>query len=445
MNFIKHLRSQVSTSSILMAHLPLASAGLFLDIAHAHPSEAHPSETSVVETNSIESSFDIVNDETDTVLANRFSSTLKENTVSTRSSFHALLEPLAALSENFSKFPLIQPHRSEDESPSQHPFTSLLPLSANSLPVDAVADPSRTEESAKEINASTSSWQSSSNHALKQWRQPSIQVLSVDVKDIGQSLQVTRPLKGLQKVFANVSQEKTTNSSTPGWNAFCFADVPTKSMSDNIEQIHQLIINGHTVAEFATTAEANLMVKRLRSWMQEKMYSPSTLVAKVQDGKVVGQSQNHTFFEVSEAISQLLEQNRDTIAIAWINNLRTALDVKPLSLVDAQIQLYGLQRTSETMLGTASWYGPYFHGRQTASGEHFHQGELTVAHKSLPFDTYLKVTNLENDQSVVVRVNDRGPYIGERSLDLSRNAAQCLGSEQDGVIPYRAVIMEPSI
>ena len=213
-------------------------------------------------------------------------------------------------------------------------------------------------------------------------------------------------------------------------------------MEEDIQDVHQLIINDLVVAEFSTMAQANLVAKRLRSWIQEKMFSPSDLVAQIRDKKVLGLTKDKVLFEVDQAASQLLGQNRDTIAIAWVNNLRRALHATPIPLVDAQVKLYGLQGTGETMDGTASWYGPYFHGRQTASGEYFHEAELTVAHKSLPFDTFLKVTNLENDQSVVVRVNDRGPYIGERSLDLSRNAAQCLGSEDKGVIPYQAVIMK---
>lgn len=78
----------------------------------------------------------------------------------------------------------------------------------------------------------------------------------------------------------------------------------------------------------------------------------------------------------------------------------------------------------------------------TANGETYNQHDLTVAHKSLPFGTYLQVRNLHNDKTVVVRVNDRGPYVGDRSLDLSNAAAQCLGSDKVGVIPYEAVILK---
>lgn len=75
----------------------------------------------------------------------------------------------------------------------------------------------------------------------------------------------------------------------------------------------------------------------------------------------------------------------------------------------------------------ASWYGPGFHGRQTANGERFDQNEMTAAHKTLPFGTWVRVTNRATGRSVVVRINDRGPYVGGRAIDLSRGAARAVG------------------
>jgi len=81
----------------------------------------------------------------------------------------------------------------------------------------------------------------------------------------------------------------------------------------------------------------------------------------------------------------------------------------------------------------ASWYGPGFHGRLTANGEIYDQMSFTAAHKSLKFGTLLKITNLRNSKSVVVRINDRGPYITGRDLDLSKAAALELGMVKRGV------------
>ncbi|MCX7877850.1 MAG: septal ring lytic transglycosylase RlpA family protein [Ignavibacteria bacterium] len=78
-------------------------------------------------------------------------------------------------------------------------------------------------------------------------------------------------------------------------------------------------------------------------------------------------------------------------------------------------------------IGEASWYGPGFHGRKTANGERFNTYEMTAAHKTLPFNTLLKVTNLENNLWTVVRINDRGPYIRGRIIDLSRAAKDAIG------------------
>lgn len=81
----------------------------------------------------------------------------------------------------------------------------------------------------------------------------------------------------------------------------------------------------------------------------------------------------------------------------------------------------------------ASWYGPKYHGRRTASGVVFDMNALTAAHKTLPFGTRLKVTHVGNHRSVIVEVNDRGPFIAGRDLDLSYGAARKLGMVEQGV------------
>lgn len=87
----------------------------------------------------------------------------------------------------------------------------------------------------------------------------------------------------------------------------------------------------------------------------------------------------------------------------------------------------------EQMIGFASWYGPGFQGEKTASGEPYNQDELTAAHKVLPMNTWVQVTNLENDKKVVVRINDRGPYKKDRIIDVTRKAAELLDFKEQGV------------
>lgn len=85
-----------------------------------------------------------------------------------------------------------------------------------------------------------------------------------------------------------------------------------------------------------------------------------------------------------------------------------------------------LTLTTVSNAGLASWYGPGFHGKRTASGAIFNQNALTAAHKSLPFGSKVKVTNLSNKKSVVVTINDRGPFKAGRIIDLSKKANQIL-------------------
>ena len=77
--------------------------------------------------------------------------------------------------------------------------------------------------------------------------------------------------------------------------------------------------------------------------------------------------------------------------------------------------------------GQASWYGPGFHGRKTASGETFNTGDMTAAHRTLPFGTRVRVTNVRTGRSAVVRINDRGPFAHGRVIDLSKASAQAIG------------------
>ena len=94
-------------------------------------------------------------------------------------------------------------------------------------------------------------------------------------------------------------------------------------------------------------------------------------------------------------------------------------------------------------VGTASWYGRQFHGRTTASGEPFNMYDLTAAHPKLPLGTWVRVTNLRNGKAVVVKINDRGPIVPDRIIDLSYGAARALQLKAYGVQKVRLDIVEP--
>jgi rare lipoprotein A len=92
--------------------------------------------------------------------------------------------------------------------------------------------------------------------------------------------------------------------------------------------------------------------------------------------------------------------------------------------------------------GVASWYGREFHRKLTASGEPFNANAMTAAHRSLPLNTVVRVTNLQNGKSVLVRINDRGPYAGGRIIDLSSKAARVLDMQEEGKAKVRLEVYD---
>ena len=107
---------------------------------------------------------------------------------------------------------------------------------------------------------------------------------------------------------------------------------------------------------------------------------------------------------------------------------------------------YRVMETSEGYReeGFASWYGEYFHGRLTSSGDVYDMYLMTAAHKTLPLPTYVRVTHLANGRSVVLRVNDRGPFVEDRIIDLSFTAASKLGMAAQGTARVEVVALDPA-
>ena len=154
---------------------------------------------------------------------------------------------------------------------------------------------------------------------------------------------------------------------------------------------------------------------------------------------------------------ELVEINPDTVlpdttndaandALQATNRLRRLMgDAPPLQAIAGrpvpQPQAISLSSVQRTLRGMASWYGPGFNGNRSANGEIFNQNALTAAHRNLPFGTQVRVTNLQNGQSVVVRITDRGPYSGRRIIDLSAAAARAVGMLQAGVAPVSLDIL----
>ena len=101
-------------------------------------------------------------------------------------------------------------------------------------------------------------------------------------------------------------------------------------------------------------------------------------------------------------------------------------------------------KNSPYEVGTASWYGEFFQGKETASGEPFDMQALTAAHPTLPLGSFVRVTNLRNGRAVVVRINDRGPVVEGRIIDVSYNTARVLGFEGRGLQKVRLDLVRPA-
>ena len=211
--------------------------------------------------------------------------------------------------------------------------------------------------------------------------------------------------------------------------------------SDSSLDYVQVWIGDRVIGNISNLSHAQILVQRFNKVLKEQTFNPEEIYPSFQDDTITLKMGQEKLFAITPNMASQLGYDSHWVAVQWANTLRSALGADPMDIGSVQAEYLGLEESSVRLQGTASWYGPYFHGRITATGEIFNQNELTVAHKSLPFGTQLKVRNLLNNRTVVVRVNDRGPYIGERSLDLSWAAAKCLGSEHRGVVPYDAVIL----
>jgi rare lipoprotein A len=128
--------------------------------------------------------------------------------------------------------------------------------------------------------------------------------------------------------------------------------------------------------------------------------------------------------------------------------IETSLESRPLSEVAPADNLSPVAKDSSGSLevvhvstGEASWYGPGFFGNRTANGETFRPGTMTAAHPTLPFGTKVRVTNLWNGQSTVVRINDRGPFVGNRVIDIAHGAANHLGLISSGIAQVRLEVL----
>jgi hypothetical protein len=316
--------------------------------------------------------------------------------------------------------------RSEFVNPAFQPSLNSIQLSQTGLP-DRIL----------QIVDNLSRWTRGISEAL---RLATPMVAVVPLKPPRLAIDPANPLSLLDLAETNAHLEIASSA----LDQFCQSR-DTRSLQERWGAVFQVQVRNKPIAEFPSQEQAEAMAERLRRVFQMLHFDPQQLKPVLIDSTPGGKAGDEPLFWVEPELAMQLNRNPELIAISWINHLRSALNVPTLDLIEAQMQMHDLISTNEQIEGTASWYGPYFHGRQTATGETFNQTELTAAHPSLPFDTYLKVTNLGTGNAVIVRINDRGPYFEDRSLDLSREAARCLDSEATGVVSYKAVVMKRTV
>jgi len=144
------------------------------------------------------------------------------------------------------------------------------------------------------------------------------------------------------------------------------------------------------------------------------------------------------------AISGLSEKNDQSLALTRVSSETNAGDANIQKVSATSDSLKKKPGAKHNLSGTASWYGPGFHGKRTASGEIYDQNRLTAAHKTLPLGSKARVTNLENGSAVEVEINDRGPFVEGRIIDLSRAAAGALGFVKSGTAPVQVELISAS-
>jgi len=164
-------------------------------------------------------------------------------------------------------------------------------------------------------------------------------------------------------------------------------------------------------------------------------------------------SGNYTYLQAgSEKIVTVDEVNAKAFGVSvhelsytWANNTRIALGAKPLrkDYADVSRGFSGKQNRyiGNKSVGMASWYGTQFHGKRSSDGSRFNKEEYTAAHRTYPFGTLVKVTNLRNSKSCVVKITDRGPYSHGRIIDLSKKAAEDLGMLSSGVTKVKIEVV----
>jgi rare lipoprotein A len=226
------------------------------------------------------------------------------------------------------------------------------------------------------------------------------------------------------------------------------ASLSYKSLANKENSPAVVYINGKEVVRYSCMLNgispekrAELLKNRLQTFLSQNG-KPENILPGVEKGSIVGRAGNIILFTADEQNSKAFGLSPSGLAIHWINNIRVALGapkfVRDHNLIASRGSLnissvFASRYLGKEEFGVASWYGGAFHGRRAADGSRFDSQSFTAAHKSLPFGTLVKVTNLRNGKECIVKITDRGPYAAGRVIDLSRGAAREMGMISSGI------------
>jgi hypothetical protein len=194
----------------------------------------------------------------------------------------------------------------------------------------------------------------------------------------------------------------------------------------NGQSFYEVVVAGESVMRFYDTKHETAFRKADDAKKSiENLISQGGLAEEIKPtifgGEFAAKINGEIIFVVRDADANFNYTSSPILTLQWINNLRQVLGAQKLSLNSFR------GAVAKSIRGKASWYGARFHGRRTSSGERYDMYKYTAAHRSLPFGSWVKVTNLKNGLSTIVKINDRGPF-GKRSriIDLSFAAAKSI-------------------
>lgn len=239
-----------------------------------------------------------------------------------------------------------------------------------------------------------------------------------------------------------VCQQQAHAATVPGMNS----DVEAVVWQEDADEFASVSLNGKELVTFrgeegSTSAKAEELASRLQELFDDRRFDAGELLPYKSGAHATVQRDGITILTF-EPLVQPGEDQTNAVESSWklVNGIRAAFGaptlppayLKLVEQYDPKIAAEGATQGG-LFSGQASWYGGKFHGRKTSNGRHYDQEKLTAAHRSLPFGTRLLVMNRKTGSTCIVEVNDRGPFVADRVIDLSRGAAKQLNMLSTGV------------